>query len=159
MTRVALALLALLSLGCASAYDATYEDEYGRLERDQAERDAAEEAAHAEARRYAAVVYFEVGRNDLSGAAHRELRWFAEKLEPYPRALIRVQGFADATGSEPRNEVLSLERAQRVADYLQLLGFDAARVRTEGFSTSFPAETNESAAGRRRNRRVEVTVR
>lgn len=159
MTRVALALLAVLSLGCASAYDATYEDEYGRLERDQAERDAAEEAAHAEARRYAAVVYFEVGASSLSEDAQRELRWFAEKLEPYPNALIQVQGFADATGSEPRNKVLSLERALRASDYLQLLGFRPARIRTENFSTSFPAETNESAAGRRRNRRVEVTVR
>ncbi len=122
------------------------------------ERDTVEQAAHAEARRYAAVVYFEVGRSELSDATQRELRWLADKLEPYPRALIQVQGFADATGSEPRNKVLSLERALRASDYLQLLGFRPARIRTENFSTSFPAETNESAAGRRRNRRVEVSV-
>ena len=158
MTRILPALLACVCVGCASAYDTTYQEELGGLEREQAARDAGEEAAHTEARRYAAIVHFEIGSSDLSNAAERELRWFSKQLAAYPSALIRVQGFADSTGSEPRNEVLSLERARRTADYLALSGIETSRMRIEGFSTNFPAETNDSATGRSKNRRVEVTV-
>ena len=54
-------LMAVLTLGCASAYDQTYQREMDRLGEEQKARDAQERAAHSEARRYAAVVYFEVG--------------------------------------------------------------------------------------------------
>ncbi len=156
--RVLFGILAIATLGCASAYDATYAEELGRLEDEQAVVDSAERAAHAEAQRYAAVVYFALGSSSLTEAARHELRWFAEKSAPFPKAIIRVQGFADSTGSEPTNQALSMERAQRAAAYLSELGIDASRLRVEGFSTNFPADENDTAKGRNRNRRVEVTV-
>ena len=55
------ALAAILAIGCASAYDQTYQREMENLQSEQRARDAAESAAHAEARKYAAVVYFDVG--------------------------------------------------------------------------------------------------
>lgn len=158
MKAPTLALCMLVGLACASAYDDTYNTELDRLESEQAARDTEERAAHAEASRYAAVVYFDLGSSEVGEDGRRELRWFAEKMAPYPKAIIRVQGFADTTGSEPRNQVLSRERAQRVADLLGVLGIESSRIRTEGFATEFPAETNQTAKGRNRNRRVEVTV-
>ncbi len=151
-------LVLVLGLGCASTYDDAYQLETDRLESQEAQRQASEQADHRDAQKYAAIVYFDLGSSTLSEDARRELRWLAEKLAPYPKAILKIQGFADGTGSEPRNQVLSLERSQRVKGYLMEIGIDPSRLRTEGFSSSIPAETNDTAKGRSRNRRVEVTV-
>jgi outer membrane protein OmpA-like peptidoglycan-associated protein len=156
---VALAALVATVLGCPSAYQRTYDQTTERLEAQaQAER-ASEQAAHAEASRYAAVVYFPVGSATLDDDARHQLRWFVGKMQPYPQAGFLVQGFADSTGSEARNQGLSQDRAQAVATYLQSQGIAADRMAVQGFGTQSPAATNASAKGRRNNRRVEVTVR
>jgi outer membrane protein OmpA-like peptidoglycan-associated protein len=153
-------LVALLcALGCASAYDQAYQQETQRLEAEEAARQEQERAAHAEASRYAAVVYFGVNSAVIDEAGYRELRWLVEQLLPYPQAMLEVQGFADATGGEEHNQQLSEQRAERVARYLVTQGIDPERIRVTGFSENFPARANETAQGRNRNRRVEVTVR
>ncbi|UCE85036.1 MAG: OmpA family protein [Deltaproteobacteria bacterium] len=157
MSVVLLGVTAWL-LGCASAYERTYEQETQRLERQRQAREQREAMAHAEASRYAAVVYFEVGSAVIHEDGHRELRWFAEKLEPYPQAVILVQGFADATGGDGLNQELSEERASNVADVLVTQGIAASRLRVSGFASDYAAESNDTRAGRSRNRRVEVTV-
>jgi len=149
----------LMTLGCASAYDETYARETTRLEQEEQARQAREEAAHAEARRYAAVVYFDLNSAAISEEGYRELAWFVKQVEPYPQAIIQVQGFADSTGMESLNQKLSEERAESVARYLSSVGIDPARIRTEGFASEFAARPNLTEEGRERNRRVEVTVR
>ena len=58
---VAPLLAALCGVGCASAYQQTYDQELGRLNSQERQRQQMEEAARAEARKYVAVVYFDVG--------------------------------------------------------------------------------------------------
>lgn len=149
----------LLAQGCPSAYQRTYQKETEKLERaDLAARSQAQ-AEHAEASRYAAVVYFEVGSARLNEDGQRELRWFVDKMQPYPQAVILVQGFADTTGSEAANRTLSEDRAQAVAATLAAQGVDRSRLTIQGYGTDSPARANVNAEGRSRNRRVEVTVR
>jgi len=157
--RIALFAALALALGCASAYDETYARETERLEQEEQARQAQEEAAHAEARRYTAVVYFDVNSAAIREEGYRELAWFVNQVEPYPRAIIQVQGFADSTGTETLNQRLSEERAESVARYLSSLGIDPSRIRIEGFASEFAARPNVTAEGRERNRRVEITVR
>ena len=159
MLRVALIAVLLGSLGCQTAYNNAYNKQYGELEQQQAEQRAMEESAHAEAQRYAAIVYFATGSAALDANAQQQLRWFADKMGPYPQATFDVQGFADSTGSEVKNQVLSGQRAQACAAYLQSLGIAPARMQVNAFSTASPAASNASAAGRKDNRRVEITVR
>ena len=151
--------LLLAALGCPSAYQGAYQRELERLQSEAREQEAAEHAAHAEATRYAAVVYFEVGSAVIGEAGHRELAWFVERMRPYPEAVIEVRGFADATGAEARNQGLSEERAAAVARALGAQGIDATRILTQGFAEGFPAASNRTPEGRLNNRRVEVTVR
>ena len=153
--RIALFGSLLGALGCQTAYDNAYNKQYGELEQQR----AMEASAHAEAQRYAAVVYFPTGSAELDAAAQQQLRWFADKMGPYPQATFDVQGFADSTGSEVKNQVLSGERAKACASYLQSLGIAPARMQVNAFSTASPAASNASAAGRKDNRRVEITVR
>jgi outer membrane protein OmpA-like peptidoglycan-associated protein len=146
-------------LGCPSAYQRTYDEQYQKLEQQAQQQQAVDAAAHAAAQRFAAVVYFDVGKASLSSDGERELRWLVDRLRPYPEANLDVQGFADATGGDATNARLSAERAQAVARYLESQGIAASRMAVEGFSTRSPAASNVTAEGRKNNRRVEVTVR
>ncbi len=159
MFRIAVVAGLCGALGCATASNNAYNQQYQKLEQQAAEQHAMESSAHAEAQRYAAIVYFATGSAVLDANAQQQLRWFADKMTPYPQATFDVQGFADSTGSEVKNQVLSGERAQACAAYLQSLGIAPARMQVNAFSTSSPAASNASAAGRKDNRRVEITVR
>ena len=159
--RAALLLGATLSLvlGCPSAYQKTYDRETKRLETTQRAADAQAAARHAEASRYAAVVYFDVGSAVIGKDGERELRWFVGKMQPYPEVVILVQGFADVTGDEAKNKTLSEDRARAVASSLGAQGIAPSRLVTQGYGTESAAASNATAKGRERNRRVEVTVR
>jgi len=157
--RIALFAALLFAIGCASAYDETYAQETQKLEQQEQAREAEEAAAHAEARKYAAVVYFDVNNAVIRDEGYRELDWFVQQMQLYPQAIIQVQGFADSTGTESLNQDLSDQRAASVARYLSTEGIDPSRIRTEGFASDFAARPNVTAEGRERNRRVEVTVR
>lgn len=161
MTRTIFAPLVALALlaGCQTAYDNAYKAETEKLEQQRAEQQAQESAAHAEAARFAAVVYFQTGSAALSQDALTQLNWFVEKMTPYPQSTFDVQGFADSTGSEAKNQQLSDQRAQAVSQYLQSRGIAQSRIYAASFSTSSPAATNATSAGRKDNRRVEITVR
>jgi outer membrane protein OmpA-like peptidoglycan-associated protein len=157
--RIALFAALLLAIGCASAYDETYARETEKLEQQEQARQAEEAAAHAEARKYAAVVYFDVNNAVIKEDGYRELDWFVKQMQPYPKAIIQIQGFADSTGTESLNQKLSEQRAESVARYLSSEGIDPSRIQTQGFASEFAARPNVTAEGRQRNRRVEVTVR
>jgi outer membrane protein OmpA-like peptidoglycan-associated protein len=150
----------LLTLAaCPSAYQRTYEQETQRLEQQQQAATAQQQALHAQAQKYAAVIYFPVGSAVIDEDGQRQLTWFVQQMQPYPQAIIQVQGFADSTGSEATNQGLSLARATNVTNFLISQGIAPSRIVTQGFGTEYPAASNESAQGRRNNRRVEVTVR
>ena len=150
---------ALLLSACPSAYQRAYDTETQRLESQQRMADAQAAAQHAEASKYAAVIYFPVGSAVVGPDGQRELRWFVDKMQPYPQAMFLVQGFADTTGREAANQSLSEDRAHAVAEYLVSQQIDPSRITAQGFGIASPAATNQTAKGRRNNRRVEVTVR
>ncbi len=158
MSRIAAVAAMLLVAGCPSAYQRTYDAETARLQAQAQQQRQQQEALHAQAARYAAVVYFATGSAVVNDAGQRELRWFVQQMQPYPQANVLVQGFADTTGSEAKNQGLSQDRAQAVAAYLSAQGIAASRMNVQGHGTGSPAAPNASVKGRRRNRRVEVTV-
>lgn len=149
---LAVGLAATTACGTSPLYDSTYEKETQRLENQAA-------AQREEASRYAAVVYFDVGSATIKEEGYKELDWFLQQVSVDPTAGIHVRGFADATGGDAINQKLSSERAQNVANYLLSKGIPPERLAPLGFSSEFPAGDNAAAAGRRSNRRVEVTVR
>lgn len=154
-----LVLAALALAGCPSAYQRTYDKDLAALEQHGRQQEAQQAALHAEASKYAAVIYFPVGSAVVDQDGVRQLAWFVDKMQPYPQANFLVQGFADSTGSEATNQQLSVERAQAVAQVLAGQGIATPRMDVQGFGTTSAADTNATTAGRRNNRRVEVTVR
>ena len=70
---------------------------------------------------------------------------------------IAIEGHTDNVGSDAYNHDLSTRRAAAVKDALvRDFGVAAGRLTTAGFGESRPRETNETIAGRARNRRVEL---
>ncbi|MEH3107985.1 MAG: OmpA family protein [Sphingomonas fennica] len=82
----------------------------------------------------------------------------ATTLKDYPQTYIDVYGHTDSTGSDAINLPLSRNRAQAVADYLGVQGVQRARIGTQGFGSSQPVATNDTADGRAQNRRVEIKI-
>lgn len=73
-----------------------------------------------------------------------------------PTYKLRLSGHADSRGSQAYNEKLSEARAKACLEYLLLKGVSASRIVIQGLGESIPAADNNSEAGRKINRRVEV---
>jgi OOP family OmpA-OmpF porin len=82
-----------------------------------------------------------------------------DTLNRYPQVNIEIDGYTDSIGTDKYNQGLSERRANIVDQYLTSHGIDASRITAvKGFGESDPIDTNKTAAGRQRNRRVEFKV-
>jgi len=76
----------------------------------------------------------------------------------FDRTVLIVDGHTDSTGSAAYNQSLSERRADTVAQYLVAQGVAPVRIAAYGYGQNYPVATNETAAGRAQNRRVELTL-
>jgi OOP family OmpA-OmpF porin len=72
--------------------------------------------------------------------------------------VVVAVGHTDSVGTDTYNQKLSIRRAEAVKAYLVSKGIEANRVYTEGKGESQPIASNKTAAGRLKNRRVEIEV-
>lgn len=72
---------------------------------------------------------------------------------------VEVSAHTDSVGSESYNQSLSERRAQSVVDYLSGRGLDRDQLNPTAFGEMEPIDTNSTAEGRKRNRRVELYAR
>ena len=106
------------------------------------------------------LITFVTGSAALTAPAKAMLDQLAAamKNERLAKASFTIEGHADPRGNATRNQQLSLERAQSVADYLaQTRGLDAARLKAEGKGSSELLKPSEPAAPE--NRRVTIVAR
>jgi len=73
-----------------------------------------------------------------------------------PEVSINIKGFTDSTGSYRYNISVSEFRANTIKTYLIGKGVDIASIKTFGLGPENPIASNETEAGRRKNRRVEI---
>ncbi len=88
-----------------------------------------------------------------------DLRAIAANLQRYPNSAIIVTGHTDSTGSMAYNQSLSERRADSVAAVLIESGVPSRRIVARGAGQTQPVATNDTAAGRAQNRRVEIVIR
>ncbi|MFA7588196.1 MAG: OmpA family protein [Novosphingobium sp.] len=103
-------------------------------------------------------VTFDVGSYSLKPEFRATLDQIAQSMTQYPNSLIDVYGHTDSTGSDAFNQTLSENRARTVANYLISRGVAAARIRSQGYGETMPVASNDTDAGRQRNRRVEIKI-
>ncbi len=101
---------------------------------------------------------FATGTANLNGPARESLARFSGIVAVYPDLRFRIEGHTDDIGAYWTNNELSLRRAISVRDYLTGLGVTAKSVEVEGYGSSRPIANNTTAAGRARNRRVEIVI-
>ena len=70
-----------------------------------------------------------------------------------------INGYADSTGNPSYNVDLSKRRAQAVADYLEKDGVAADKLTVKGYGATDFVDTNDTAEGRAKNRRVEIVLK
>jgi outer membrane protein OmpA-like peptidoglycan-associated protein len=104
------------------------------------------------------TIEFNTGSSQLTLAKNRELDQLAEELINKPSIRIKIDGHTDNVGSADDNKRLSDERAAAVKAYLVSHGVATSRIVTEGFGSTKPLATNDTEAGRSKNRRVEFTI-
>jgi OmpA-OmpF porin, OOP family len=107
---------------------------------------------------FAADAYFDTGKSALKPDARAKLTDLVEKTKAVNLEVIIAVGHTDPTGSAALNQRLSVARAESVKSFLTSKGIEANRVYTEGKGFSQPVADNKTAAGRAKNRRVEVEV-
>lgn len=101
-------------------------------------------------------VLFDTGESSLKPAAQNNLLEVAQFLQKYPDRKLTIEGHTDNTGDEEYNMNLSAERALAVKSMLALHGVEPSRISAQGMGESSPMASNDSAAGRQRNRRVDL---
>jgi outer membrane protein OmpA-like peptidoglycan-associated protein len=105
-----------------------------------------------------ADISFDVGRSNVKSDFAGVLNQFAGTLNANPSTTIGIIGHTDNTGSDAINNPLSMDRANSTRDYLVARGVAATRIATEGRGSREPIADNSTAAGRTKNRRVEIYV-
>jgi outer membrane protein OmpA-like peptidoglycan-associated protein len=103
-------------------------------------------------------VLFDTGKYSLKSGAREKLAKVAGILLAYPGLNIEVDGFTDSVGSDASNQRLSENRATSVRDYLVNQGVSTGSITSKGLGNSQAVATNDNAAGRQMNRRVELVV-
>jgi outer membrane protein OmpA-like peptidoglycan-associated protein len=105
-----------------------------------------------------ADVLFAFGKYELQQSAREALAKFSGIVLAHPGLHLSVEGYTDSVGSDAFNQTLSEQRANAVRDYLLQQGLDPTSVTATGFGKSNPVASNDTAAGRQQNRRVEIII-
>ncbi len=103
-------------------------------------------------------ILFDVDSYALKAETKRQLTEFAQTLNKYEDTDIRIEGHADATGSDAYNQKLSNRRAEAVASFLESQGVKSSRVDEKGYGEAQPIADNTTESGRSKNRRVDIAV-
>ena len=103
-------------------------------------------------------ILFATGKYNLSDQAQADLTKFAVNLLENPGTDVSIVGYTDNTGSYAVNEKLSGQRANSVRNYLIKCGVPADRLAAKGIAMADYVASNDTAAGRAQNRRVEIYI-
>ncbi|MEO9023031.1 MAG: OmpA family protein [Ginsengibacter sp.] len=103
-------------------------------------------------------VEFDFGKATLRPQSYRTLDDLVDYLNRKQNERIEVGGYTDNVGSDTKNLVLSLERAQSIVSYLVAKGIVTERLEAKGYGADDPVAENDTEEGRQQNRRTEVKI-
>ncbi len=101
---------------------------------------------------------FATDRAVLEPGADRHLERLVGFLQRYPERRVEIEGHTDNVGASAYNFGLSQRRAESVLSYLTQRGVEANRLSALGLGQERPIASNQTAAGRQQNRRVEIII-
>jgi OmpA-OmpF porin, OOP family len=101
-------------------------------------------------------VLFDTGKSTLKPGAFATIERLANVLKEDQNRKVTIEGHTDSVGSDEFNQQLSEARANAVRTALVERGVSDSQISAVGKGESFPVATNDNAAGRQQNRRVEL---
>ncbi|HUS03200.1 MAG TPA: OmpA family protein, partial [Chitinophagaceae bacterium] len=104
-------------------------------------------------------IFFATGSAKLLAKSYPSLDNVVKILQDNPSYKVDIEGHTDTTGTAEKNHVLSHDRANSVKAYLISKGIDESRISSAGFGFDRPIASNKTAAGKAKNRRVEMKLR
>jgi outer membrane protein OmpA-like peptidoglycan-associated protein len=96
--------------------------------------------------------------DELTPASRDNLRRLANSLEKYPNTRIVIVGHSDSQSPRDKSLDLSDRRAKALADFLEQIGINRARMTALGRGDAEPIASNDTDAGRQWNRRIEIAI-
>ena len=103
-------------------------------------------------------VLFDTAKFTLRPLAREKLAKVAGIVAGHPGLKLEVEGYTDSVGGDDYNQQLSEHRGESVRNYLTQQGMAPGSVTSKGFGKSQPVASNDTAAGRQQNRRVEIVI-
>jgi outer membrane protein OmpA-like peptidoglycan-associated protein len=102
-------------------------------------------------------IYFDFAQADIKRESDPVLREIADLMHRNPTWTLAINGYTDSIGGDAYNLALSTRRATAVKDTL-VSGYHiaASRLKTAGYGSASPVDSNSTLEGRARNRRVEL---
>ena len=99
---------------------------------------------------------FDTGRADIKPEMRPVLNSLVAGLMSNPAAQANIIGHTDSTGTDTINNPLSVNRAASTRNYIISQGIQMNRIHIDGRGSYEPVASNDNAAGRAKNRRVEI---
>ncbi|MBX3042355.1 MAG: OmpA family protein [Candidatus Kapabacteria bacterium] len=103
-------------------------------------------------------IFFDFDKSVLKEESLPELKRLLDFANKVKNFKIIIEGHTDSEGTNDHNKILSLKRAEAVANYLTKNGIDNSRIITEGYGSERPYAPNDTAENKSLNRRVEVRL-
>ncbi|MES1261980.1 MAG: OmpA family protein, partial [Acidobacteriota bacterium] len=103
-------------------------------------------------------VLFDTAKFSLRPAAREKLARIAGIVLGHSSLKLDVEGYTDSVGTDEYNQKLSEQRGDAVRTYLTGAGIAGDSVTSKGFGKLQPVASNDTAAGRQQNRRVELVI-
>lgn len=103
-------------------------------------------------------ILFDTDSTQVKNDAKTNLDELAQTLNKYVDTKVIIEGHTDSTGGTRYNQELSEDRAEAVSNYLQVQQVKGDRITSSGKGEELPVGDNNTAAGQRANRRVEVAI-
>jgi len=103
-------------------------------------------------------IRFRTASAKIADESRAALDRLVEAVKACPGVKLRIEGHTDSDGSNERNQALSENRANAVAEYLSEAGIDSKRLEAVGFGEDKPIATNDTPEGKAQNRRIELIV-
>lgn len=103
-------------------------------------------------------ILFSTGSSTINSSSRYNIEKLARIMNNYKDTNVVIEGHTDTVGNEATNQTLSERRAESVGSLLRAYGVSGSRISSVGYGETRPVATNETEAGRRLNRRVEVLI-
>lgn len=103
-------------------------------------------------------IFFNTGSAVLENRSFASLNEVVKLLKGNASYVLLIEGHTDSVGVPDHNQALSEDRAMAVKTYIISKGITDERVRAKGYGQTKPIADNRTAAGRAKNRRVELKL-